>query len=128
MGIPEMQQLWDDLFTRARTGTLDKNEKRLWKKLAKAVTFLAANPRHNSLQSHEIEHLSRRYAKLMGRGVKVWQSYLENRTPAAGRLFWVYGPAKGEVTVIGLEPHPEDAKKAGYDKVSLSELPPLADE
>jgi len=35
-------------------------------------------------------------------------------------MFWVYGPAKGEITVIGLEPHPEDKKSAGYLKVRLS--------
>jgi hypothetical protein len=55
--------------------------------------------------------------------MKVWQSYLDNRTPAAGRLFWVYGPGKNEITIIGLEPHPEDKKKSGYEKVRLSELP-----
>jgi hypothetical protein len=55
--------------------------------------------------------------------MKVWQSYLDNRTPAAGRLFWVYGPGKSEITIIGLEPHPEDKKRAGYEKVRLSELP-----
>ena len=52
-----------------------------------------------------------------------WQSYLENNTPAASRLFWVYGPDQQEITIIGLEPHPEDRKKAGYTKVSLSDLP-----
>lgn len=53
---------------------------------------------------------------------KVWQSYLENRKPSAGRLYWVYGPAKGEITIIGLEPHPEDKKRGGYQKVRLSEM------
>jgi hypothetical protein len=42
-------------------------------------------------------------------------------------MFWVYGPGAGEITVIGLEPHPEDAKSRGYDRVLLSELPPLND-
>jgi hypothetical protein len=77
------------------------------------------------LQSHEIDDLTRRYEKLGGKTCKVWKSYLENNTPAAGRLFWVYGPGKAEITVIGLEPHPEDRKKAGYAKVTLSMLPPL---
>ncbi len=27
---------------------------------------------------------------------------------------------QGEITVIGLEPHPESKKKDGYDKVKLS--------
>lgn len=37
------------------------------------------------------------------------------------RMFWVYGPEKDEITIIGLEPHPEDKKKA-YDRIKLSEL------
>lgn len=40
-------------------------------------------------------------------------------------MFWVYGPSDGEITVVGLEPHPEDRKSRGYDRVSLSNLPPL---
>jgi len=51
------------------------------------------------------------------------QSYLENRKPAAGRIYWVYGPGRKEITIISLEPHPEDKKRGGYDKVSLSDLP-----
>ena len=64
---------------------------------------------------YEIEALSRRYGK------KVWQSYLENNKSGAGRLFWVYGPNKNEITVIGIEPHPEDKKSSGYEKIKLSE-------
>ena len=35
-------------------------------------------------------------------------------------MFLVYSPGKGEITVIGLEPHPADTKNAGYAKVRLS--------
>jgi hypothetical protein len=38
-------------------------------------------------------------------------------------MFWVYGPGEGEITVVGLEPHPEDRKSRGYDRVGLSDLP-----
>jgi hypothetical protein len=78
---------------------------------------LEVNPRHNSLESHEIDVLTRRY------GIKVWQSYLENQTPAAGRIFWAYGPGKGEITILAVEPHPEDQKRGGYDRIQLSALP-----
>lgn len=54
--------------------------------------------------------------------MKVWQSYIENRKPAAERLYWVYGPEKNDITIIGIEPHPKDNKKSGYDKVKLSEI------
>lgn len=117
MGVPEMEQYWTDLSTRSDDGQLNREELRQFKQLVKALQFLSANPRHPGLQSHEIDDLSRRY------GIKVWQSYLENRTPAAGRLFWVYGPARGEITIIGIEPHPEDKKSGAYDRISLSGFP-----
>jgi hypothetical protein len=78
------------------------------------MTLLANDPRHPGLKSHEIEALSRRY------GAKVWQFYLENNISEAARIYWVYGPEKGMITVIGLEPHPEDKKSSGYAKVRLS--------
>ena len=117
LGVPEMESFWQDITYKTDTGALDGNEQKLFKKLTKALNLLRSNPRHNSLATHEITPLSRRC------GMKVWQSCLDNRTPAAGRLFWVYGPGKNEITIIGLEPHPEDKKKAGYEKVRLSELP-----
>ena len=30
---------------------------------------------------------------------------------------------RSEITIIGVEPHPEDKKSAGYNKVTLSNLP-----
>ena len=49
-------------------------------------------------------------------GIKIWQSYLENNTPAAGRIFWVYGPEKGKITIVGIEDHPQ---KGRYGDVKL---------
>ncbi|MFR3124556.1 MAG: hypothetical protein ACLTN0_03465 [Coprococcus phoceensis] len=46
----------------------------MYKKWGKALKLLSADPGYPSLQTHEIEPLSRRY------GMKVWQSYLENKT------------------------------------------------
>lgn len=116
MGIPEMEQYWNDLCNRAENNTLG-DDKKHFTKLVKALNFLSKNPKHNSLSTHEIKPLTLRY------GRKVWQSYLENRTPSAGRLFWTYGPEKKQITIIGIEPHPEDKKKSGYQKIKLSNLP-----
>jgi hypothetical protein len=117
MGLPEMDALWKDLSDRSRAGTLDRDEKTFFKKLVKTLAFLGENPRHNSLASHEIEDLTRKY------GFKVFQAYLENDTPSAGRLFWAYGPATGDITVLAVEPHPEDQKRGAYKRVKLSGFP-----
>lgn len=117
-GVPEMEKEWRRLSSGLKNGTLSAADRRLAKKLAQAVLHLQDNPFHPGLQSHEIDALSARY------GQKVFESYLENNTPAAGRLFWVYGPRRSHITLIGIEPHPEDSRR-GYARVSLSALPPL---
>ena len=38
------------------------------------------------------------------------------------RMYWVYGPQRQDITMIGLEPHPEDKKRGAYDKVVLSDV------
>lgn len=116
MGIPEMQELWDDLQGKYRSGTISKNEEKLYKKWGNTLKKLAADPFYPSLQTHEIPPLTKRY------GMKVWQSYLENKTSDAMRMFWVYGPDQQEITIIGLEPHPEDKKNKAYDRIKLSDL------
>lgn len=122
LGVPEFRDFFQDLSSRAQSGNIDKGEIRLFKKLIKVMSYLQNNPLHNSLISHEITELSERYSKRVGTKIRVWQSYLENNTPAAGRLYWVYGPGKNVITIIGIEPHPESSKKGGYAKVKLSDL------
>ena len=117
MGIPEMLALWTELQTKYRDGTIRKDEEALYKKWGNALKKLSADPTYPGLKTHEIPPLSKRY------GVKVWQSYLENKTGRARRMYWVYGPGQQEITIIGLEPHPEDAKNGAYDRILLSDLP-----
>jgi hypothetical protein len=113
-----MQAEWNRLVNGLKKGELNAAERRLAKKLARAVLHLQDNPFHPGLQSHEIDALSARY------GQKVFESYLENNTPSAGRIFWVYGPRRNFITLIGLEPHPQDSKR-GYARVLLSALPEI---
>jgi hypothetical protein len=115
-----MRTEWNRLVDGSRSGTLSGDERKLAKKLARAVQHLQENPFHPGLQSHEISALTERY------GQKVFESYLENNTPAAGRIFWVYGPKPQYITLIGMEPHPKDSKR-GHARVLLSNLPPIDD-
>jgi hypothetical protein len=117
MGLPEMAAVWADLSTRSQARKLSTDEEKYFKKLVKALGYLSNNPRHNSLASHEIAALTQKY------GFKVFQSYLENGTPSAGRLFWAYGPDKGDITVMAIEPHPEDQKRGAYQRIKLSSFP-----
>jgi hypothetical protein len=116
MGVPGMEATWNDLVARARCGKLDREETKFYRKLTKALAYLRENPRHNSLASHEIDALSRKC------GFRVFQSYLENRMPAADRMFWAYGPDKGDITILAVEPHPEGKKHGAYERVKLASM------
>ena len=69
MGVPEMEEYWDDLCKRAEKNKLG-NDKRRFKKLLKTLNYLSNDPNHNSLSTHEIKPLTLRY------GRKVWKSYI----------------------------------------------------
>jgi len=56
---------------------------------------------------------------------ELWHSLHTRYRAGAMRMYWVYGPEKNSITVIGLEPHPEDSKHSSYDRIKLSELPPF---
>lgn len=111
-----MAELWNRLQTKQRNGTIGKKDSELYNKWANALKKLAEDPFYPSLNTHEIDLLSKRY------GMKVWQSYLENKRSGARRMFWVYGPNQNEITIIGLEPHPEDSKNGAYDRITLSDF------
>ncbi|HEX2963221.1 MAG TPA: hypothetical protein VHO43_15590 [Ignavibacteriales bacterium] len=116
LGVPDFEDLWNRLADKYRSNTMSEDERRRFNQIGKVMKLLSSNPRHNSLRTHEIDELSREF------GFKVWQSYLENNTPAAGRLFWAYGPGKGDITILGYSPHP-DEKKGAYKRIKLSGFP-----
>jgi hypothetical protein len=38
-------------------------------------------------------------------------------------MFWTYGPGRKEITILGVEPHPEYKKRGAYERIKLSRLP-----
>ena len=121
MGVPEMAEFWNSMREKNKNGTASKDEQTTYKKIGKTLKLIAENPRHPGLQTHEIIALTKRYD-----GIKGWQSYLENHTPQAGRIFWVYGPNQSDITIIGVEPHPNDMGNA-YKKDTLSDMESTSD-
>lgn len=80
-----------------------EQDRGLAKRLAavrKSLGLLETNPRHPSLQTHKYQSLSG------PTGEGVFEAYAEHRTPAAYRVFWHYGPRKGEITILAITPHP----------------------
>ncbi len=61
----------------------------LFKQVHKSLALLADNPRHPGLNTHKFDSLPHPYHPHQ----KVFEAYAQNRTPAAYRIFWCYGPA-----------------------------------
>jgi hypothetical protein len=78
----------------------DASQKKRYKAVKKTIRFLAENPRHKSLQTHQF------FSLRDPNGEKVFEAYAEQKTPAAYRVFWFYGPSRGKVTIFAITPHP----------------------
>lgn len=80
----------------------DNPSKRLvFKAVYKCLTYMGANIKHPSLRTHK-------YSAMTGpRGEDIFESYAQNNTPGAYRVFWYYGKDKRAVIiVIAITPHP----------------------
>ena len=78
----------------------DKGLEKRYKAVTKTIQLLAENPRHKSLETHEFTSLKGPNKK------KVFETYAEQSTPAAYRVFWYYGPHEDQITIIAITPHP----------------------
>jgi|SRR5271154_1641344 len=74
----------------------------LFKQVHDCVQKLLNNPRHPGLKTHKFDSLEHPNEL----GAPVFEAYAHNRTPGAYRVFWCYGPGKGEITIIAITPHP----------------------
>jgi hypothetical protein len=75
------------------------NSKKL-QKVLKTLALMETNLRHPSLNTHK-------YNGIEGEnGEEIFESYIENKTPAAFRIFWHYGIGQGIITIVAITPHP----------------------
>ena len=74
----------------------------LFKQIAGALKKLQDNPRHPGLNSHPYSDLDHPFDA----SEKVWESYAQNDTPGAYRIFWCYGPDRNNITIVAITPHP----------------------
>lgn len=90
--------------TRFAAGQKSKSSKQegLFKQLRKTIAFLSEDPRHPGLQTHEYSSILNPF----NINEKVFEAYVQNKTPGAYRVFWCYGPEKKQITIIAITPHP----------------------
>lgn len=78
----------------------DRGLEKRYKAIQLAFKKIQHNPRHPGLQTHE-------YHSLIGPNKeKIFESYAENNTPSAYRIFFFYGPVKRAITIVTILPHP----------------------
>jgi bisphosphoglycerate-dependent phosphoglycerate mutase len=78
----------------------DKGLIKRYKAVCKSLGYLENNPKHPGLNTHK-------YSELQGYNKEeIFEAYAENKTPAAYRIFWHYGPEKEFITIIAITPHP----------------------
>lgn len=70
------------------------------KKIKIAFEKLQEDPRYPGLHTHKHTLFRRKSCE------EIFQSYIENKTPAAFRVFWHYGPDKEVITIVAITPHP----------------------
>jgi len=71
-----------------------------YKAVKKTIQLLASNPRQPGLQTHE-------FSSLKGpKKEKIFEAYAEQNTPAVYRVFWYYGPAKDQISIVAITRHP----------------------
>ena len=93
------------IFTRQADADLreienDSSQRHILKAVRKCLGFLETNLRHPSLNTHEFRSLGG------PNGEKVFEAYVQQKTPGAYRVFWYYGPEKGMITIAAIAPHP----------------------
>ena len=80
--------------------TLEKEQPQKYRKVLKTLALMETNLRHPGLNTHK-------YSSIQGKnGEEVFESYVENKTPGAFRVFWHYGPDRQEITIVAITPHP----------------------
>ena len=79
---------------------LEASKQKQYKAVKNALKKLAADPSYPGLRSHE-------FFSIKGpNGERVFESYAENKTPSAYRVFWYYGSGRGIITIFMIAAHP----------------------
>lgn len=79
---------------------LEQVDPKRYQKVLKTLALMETNLRHPSLNTHKYESLAG------ANGEEVFEAYVENKTPAAFRVFWHYGPSREVITILAITPHP----------------------
>ena len=82
----------------------DASKKNILKAVLKTLALMENNLRHPSLNTHE-------FTSLCGPNKeKIFEAYVQQKAPGAYRIFWYYGPAQKQITLVAIVPHPNKSR------------------
>jgi len=80
---------------------IENSDPKKHKKIKKALGYLETNPRHPSLNTHKFQSVTG------PNGEDAFEAYVENNTPAAGRILWCYKKGiQGTMVIVAVIAHP----------------------
>lgn len=82
----------------------DPSKQKIVKTVYKTLALMESNLRHPSLHTHEFTSLHGPNRE------KVFEAYVQQKTPGAYRIFWYYGPNQNQLTIVAIVPHPEKSR------------------
>ncbi len=78
----------------------DTGKKSVRKAVLKTLKLMSSNLKHPSLNTHKYDDMEGPKKE------EVFESYAQNNTPGAYRIFWFYGPERKVITILAITPHP----------------------
>lgn len=80
--------------------TNDPSKKAQAKAVIKCLKQMGKDLKHQSLNTHK-------YDEFTGpNGEEIFESYAQNNTPGAYRIFWFYGPGRKVISILKICQHP----------------------
>lgn len=79
---------------------LKQGRKKKLDKIKNCIEKIQEDPRHPGLHTHKYNAIKSEDNR------DIFQSYVENKTPGAYRIFWYYGPDERQITIFAITPHP----------------------
>ena len=78
----------------------EKLPENVYKQLKTKLAYLCANPRHPSLQTHEVKGVTGNYSG------RIFEAYVNEKY----RMTWEYGASRGEIVLRNVDNHDECLK------------------